>query len=391
MKFSDRASWNTDSNRIALELAKKAAEGRTILDLTESNPTRCRFEALNPSLLAPFSDPSNLAYQPDPRGLAQAREAVAGYYRTKGVRVDAADIILTASTSEAYGFLFQLIANPGDAIAVPQPSYPLFEFLAGLHDVRLTPYRYAYDGAWSLEAGWAATAGMRDAKAVILVNPNNPTGHFLSKQEAKSVEDFCRAQGCAVIADEVFLDFGWAADVRPAFAGADGVLSFSLGGVSKMLGLPQMKLSWIAVSGPAQQKNEALLRLEVIADTYLSVNTPSQRALQAWLASRKAIQDEIRNRILKNRTHLQKSSLARHLLKGEGGWYAILRLDADRDDEEVVLTLLREHDVNLLPGYLFDFPLDHSFLILSLIPPHGIFEEAVCRMEKCLRNLNIPS
>lgn len=380
--FSERTRWNLQPNRLAARLAEKQAAGRRLLDLTESNPTRARL-TVPEGLLGALTQPASTRYDPAPFGLWSAREAAAADLARRGHPVAAGRVFLTASTSEAYGFLFKLLADPGDEVLVPRPGYPLFEFLSGLESVALLGYPLAYDGEWHLDAAALRATLSPRTRAVVVVNPNNPTGAFLKRDERQALEELCAERSLALISDEVFADFAFAPDERRAGSVArDGpALAFSLGGLSKSCALPQLKLAWTAVTGPAALVGDALARLEVIADSYLSVSTPVQVALPALLARRKELQQPIQARLCTNldrlRTGLRGSPAT--LLEPEGGWYAVLRVPATIGEEERVLRLLDQQDVLVHPGYFFDFP-GESFLVLSLLTPEDDFASGLERL-----------
>ncbi len=354
-----------------------------VLDLTESNPTRCAFRFYAKEKLVDLSDPKNLVYEPDPRGLREAREAVCRYYAEKKMTVVPEQIFLTSSTSEAYGFLFRLLADPGDEILCAEPSYPLFETLAELNDVRLKKFSLVYHDSWRMDQVSLERLFTARTKALMVVHPNNPTGHFVTGQERGILQSRCVQNGCALIVDEVFLDYAWGLDrEEPSFAGQTDVLTFTLSGISKLLGLPQMKLSWIVVSGPESQRMEALEKLELISDAHLSVNTPSQRALPGWMNGRQAVLDEIRMRLRSNFQFLEntfRDHRASRLLKTEGGWYAVLKNTAGLGDEAFTVELLRKKNVLLHPGFFFDFPEDDHW-VLSLLTEPSVFREGVQRL-----------
>ncbi len=323
-------------------------------------------------------------YEPDSHGLLEARKAVCGYYADKGILLDPRQIFITASTSEAYSFLFRLLLNVGDEILVPKPSYPLFDYLAGLNDAAVAHYGLVYRNQWRIDAGNFERQIQKGVKTLIILNPNNPTGNFISPQERAMINNLCVEHGLPVISDEVFLDFVLdGKNVKPqSFAGNDPVLSFTLSGISKILGLPQMKLSWIVVNGPKNSREKAIKRLEVIADAYLSVGTPPQRALKTWFGLRGKIHGEMLERFSKNRKHLtEKISELKNaeVLTCEGGWNSILRVKSHLDDEKLALSLLKEQGVLVHPGYFFDFEGD-SFLVLSHLLPEGEFREGADRL-----------
>lgn len=383
--FSSRIKWDLTVNRLAGLLAAKRAAGQPILDLTEANPTRTGLLTSGADLLDQLAIPDSLTYQPMPRGLENAREAVVSYYRERGLRTDPAQLHLTASSSEGYSWLFKLLANQGEAILVPQPSYPLFDFLATLEGVRLIPYqlRYYHHLGWRIDFESIAEAITSDVRAIIIVSPNNPTGSFIKRDELEKLHLICQQHKLAVIVDEVFSDYGLGEDPQRvvSMAGNDQSLTFVLSGLSKILALPQMKLGWIATSGPPALVDEAVERLDLIADTFLSVGAPVQHALPAWMGHRSSLQAGIRERL---RTNLDR--LANHpqlepnrLLHLEGGWYATLEVPRYIPEEELVIRLLEEQGVLLHPGYFFDFERE-SYLVVSLLPAPDIFAEALDRL-----------
>ena len=300
--FSSRTNWSLIPNRLSELLRERRARGLPILDLTESNPTHCGFALDGEEILAPLHDPRALTYEPDPRGLRTARESVAQYYSERGVHLDPDQIFLTTSTSEAYSFVFRLLANPGDKILAPQPSYPLFDFLGALNDVDVVPYPLVYHDGWRVDLQDLAWHWDLRSRAVLVVHPNNPTGSFLRQRELERMIETCRPNQAAIIADEVFADYGFGEDVErvTTHAQTTDALTFTLSGLSKICALPQMKLGWIVVSGPAELRSEAQARLEVIADTYLSVSAPVALATPRWLAHRRPIQTQRLDRVKAN-------------------------------------------------------------------------------------------
>jgi alanine-synthesizing transaminase len=380
--FSARTAWDLTPNRLATLLEDKRRQGHRILDLTETNPTRVGIPYPS-DLLAPLADPGALRYDPSPLGLVAAREAVAADYARRGVAVDPGRLVLAASTSEAYAWLFKLLCDPGDAVLVPQPSYALFEYLARLESVDVRPYPLSYDGEWHLSAEAVAESVAPRTRAVVVVSPNNPTGSYLKRAEADALLALCAERGLAVIADEVFADYAFGPDPRRlASLAEDGpALAFALGGLSKSCGLPQLKLAWIAASGPERWRAPARARLEVVADTYLSVSTPVQRAASALLARRSELQAPIAGRVAENRDTLRRlaGGSPASLLHGEGGWSAVLQVPATQSEEERVTRLLEQHDVLVHPGYFFDFPRE-AFLVLSLLTPTDVFAAGVERI-----------
>jgi aspartate/methionine/tyrosine aminotransferase len=298
---------------------------------------------------------------------------VAGYYREEHnvSSLDAEQIVLTTSTSEAYSFVFRLLCNAGDELLVPQPSYPLFEFLADFEDVRLMPYELIYDHGWQMDFPSMEKTVTARTRGVVVVHPNNPTGSYVQAGELEMLNSFCRAHQLAVIADEVFLDYRLGSTMYASFAGNREVLTFTLSGLSKIAALPQMKVAWLVTSGPAAEAAEAMGRLDVIADTYLSMNAPVQWATPTLLEQRKNIQPQLRERIKANLAELDRQLAAQKAcqrLGVEGGWNALLRVPVTRSDEELAIELLLENSVLVHPGHFYDFPSD-GYLVLSLIAP----------------------
>ncbi len=401
--FASRTNWALSTNPISLRLEEIRRSGVKIIDLTESNPTRCGFQYLKKEKwLSYLADPKNMIYEPSPAGSPEARQAVSDYYARKGISVNPNRIFLIASTSEAYSFLFRLIANAGERILAPRPSYPLFDFLAALNDIELDPYPLLYDSSWRIDVEKLKPLAGPKTKAMILVHPNNPTGSCLKHSELKKINALAKQHELVLISDEVFSDYLFAADHKfvSSLAGNSPVLTFTLGGISKALGLPQMKLAWIVVSGPENLAKGATERLEIILDTYLSVNTPVQRSLPAWFSFQNEIQDEIRSRLKENRQCLTEH-LEHHTcedgntkfpracrnhrmptcesLHSEGGWVAVLKIPRIRTEEEWVLEFLSKDRVYVHPGYFFDFE-EEAYLVLSLLPPPEIFEEGIHRI-----------
>jgi alanine-synthesizing transaminase len=382
--FSSRTDWSLTPNRLSELVRECRARGAPILDLAESNATRCGFTTDAEEILAPLGDRRALTYEPDPRGLLTAREAIAQYYSERGIALSPDQIFLTTSTSEAYSFVFRLLANPGDRILAPQPSYPLFDFLGGLNDVRILPYPLVYDDGWQVDLHALASRAEPCCPAVLVVHPNNPTGSYIQKPELARILEICCRSQAALIADEVFADYALTADPRRvvSHAQASDALTFTLSGLSKIVALPQMKLAWIVVNGPPELRSHAQARLEMIADTYLSVSAPVALATPRWLALRRQIQAQILERVQANLRTLD-ALLPRGIpvsrLKVEGGWYAILRVPSTRSDEDWAVELLTQESVLVHPGHFYDFP-SEGFLVLSLLPQPGIFEEALGRI-----------
>jgi alanine-synthesizing transaminase len=367
--FAKRTNWNLEANRLSEALARHRGAGKPLLDLAASNPTACGFEYDNRAILQVLANPAALRYSPDPKGLRSAREAVVAYYAARNVAVPVDHIVLTTGTSEAYSFAFRTLCNPGDEILIPEPSYPLFAFLADIQDVALVRYPLVYDYGWQINFHAFEQAITARTRAVIVVHPNNPTGHFVKTQEVKQLNRICAAHELAIIADEVFLDFVLTKQSHSSFAANGEALTFTTSGLSKISGLPQMKAAWLITGGPEQLKSQALARLEVIADTYLSMNTPVQLAMAALFEQRHSFQKQLLARVAKNLAELDRQlSLQKSCtrLTVEGGWYAVLRVPATRPDEELAIELLERSGVYVHPGHFYDFPAD-GFLVVSLI------------------------
>lgn len=382
--FASRTNWDLKTNRLSEALAHHRLSGRKLLDLTVSNPTECGFHYDAPAIVRALCNPASLQYHPDPRGLQVARQAVSDYYASRGAQVTADDLLLTVSTSEAYSYVFRLLSNPGDELLVPTPSYPLFDFLADVNDVRLVRYPLFYDHGWHIDLHALEQAITPRTRGIIVVHPNNPTGHYTKPKEFAALNAICSARQMAIIADEVFLDFSLTGAAQPSFATNTAALTFTTSGISKISGLPQMKFAWLAVNGPADLKREALTRLEMIADTYLSMNSPVQLAAPALLESRTGFQQQLMARVRRNLVELDSQLAAqKHLsrLEAEGGWYAVLRVPATRSDEELALELLAMHDVYVHPGHFYDFPAE-GYLVVSLITPEREFAEGVRRISQ---------
>lgn len=380
--FAERTNWNLAGNRLSEALARHRAGGKRLYDLTASNPTECGFDYDSEVILAALRNPAALRYEPKSKGLESARLAVTEYYFARGAAIPFEDIVLTTSTSEAYSFVFRLLCNPGDELLIPAPSYPLFGFLADILDVKLVRYPLVYDHGWQIDFHSLQQAVTSRTRGVIVVNPNNPTGHFVKESELAKLNEICAAREMSIIADEVFLDFSLGEEKRLSIAGNDSALTFTMSGLSKIAGLPQMKMAWVIASGPEQLKNQALQRMEVIADTYLSPNAPVQLATQIFLEQRHGFQKQVMARLRTNLAELDRRLAARKTcdrLEAEGGWYAVLRVPAVRSDEEVAVALVTERDVYVHPGHFFDFSGD-GYSVVSLIAPEGEFAEGVRRL-----------
>ena len=382
--FSSRLAWPLTANRLSRVWEEKKSTGAAILDLTESNPTHAGLAYDEPGILRALAHAQTLHYEPDARGLLPAREAVAEYYGEHGAPVDPRGLVLTASTSEAYAYLFKLLANPGDEILVPAPSYPLLDFLAALEMVKVRHYPLSYDPqrGWEIDLDTLAHVITTKTVAIALVHPNNPTGSFVKPHELERLNALCIEHDLALVCDEVFLDYGAASATPASMVLNREALTFVLSGLSKVSALPQMKLGWIHVHGPETLRAEAQTRLEFIADTYLSVSTPVQHAARELLALRREMQRQIQTRTQANEAALLevcRRQPEREVLRREGGWYAVLRLPPEISEEECVVSLLQRDAVLAHPGYFFDFP-QHGFLVLSLLPPTEVFQEGVARI-----------
>jgi hypothetical protein len=382
LRFSQRLRWSAPENQLAHAEAERragASPDRRLFDLTLSNPTQAGLPYPVAAIAQAFANPAAAVYQPTPRGLATARAAVAADYARRGASVDADAILLTASSSESYALLFKLLGDPGQAVLVPEPSYPLFDYLAGLEGLRPRPYRLAFDGRWHIDFESLSFDGVA---AIVVVNPNNPTGSYLTMDDWHRLGALAAAHGVAVIADEVFADFPLAParDAVTAVAQqATQALTFSLGGLSKASGLPQMKLGWIAVTGPQTAVAPALANLELVADTYLSVSTPVQLALPSLLEIGAGIRHDIQARVLRNLGWLQQQigpDSPCTLLPSEAGWSVIVRVPEVMSDEDWALQLVRDDGVLVQPGYFFDLRLGAT-LVLSLLTAPQTFEHGV--------------
>ena len=375
-RFSARTGWDVGESGFAAAIREARAAGRRLVDLTVSNPTVCGFAYDAEAILAPLAGAGALVYDPDPRGMRSAREAVAGYYGDHEASVDPDAVVLTTSTSEGYGYLFRLLCDAGDEVLVAQPSYPLFDFLADLEDVSLRAYPLFYDEGWWIDfAELERRIGPR-TKAVVVVHPNNPTGHATGAAERERLQEICTRHGLALIVDEVFLDYPLEEELLTSFAvGPHPVLTFCLSGMSKIAGLPQMKVGWIVGLGPEGVRREAMGRLEVIADTFLSMNAPVQGALPVWLAERKGIQRQILERVRGNLAAAQRRGL--EVLRVEAGWSAILRLPQTGGD--IAEVLLRDAEVVVHPGSFYGIA-ESGRVVVSLLGPRSEFREGLERI-----------
>ncbi len=369
--FSSRLAWRSPPNTISVLLERKRSQHEPILDLTESNPTRAEIVYPRDEILRAFTHPGILSYNPDSAGLLEARQQIADAFH-----LDTASLILTSSTSEVYSWLFKLLCDPGDEVLTPQPSYPLFDHLASLESVAVKRYSLDYHGAWSIDRASLSRSITSRTRAIVVVNPNNPTGSFVSSDEFTFLEDLCLKHGMALISDEVFAPYSFAERHATSAASSARCTAFSLNGLSKLVGMPQMKLGWIETNDP-----ESYRRLELIADTYLSVGAPVQHALPTLLTSRSSIQRQIQSRLSSN-LNLLKSQFSPRTV--EGGWYAVLQVPRTISEEQYVLQLLENHNVLVQPGYFYDFA-SEAFLVLSLLTPLGTFREGLSRLHLFLQ------
>lgn len=368
--FSDRTSWDREETPLARATRLRRAQGLPVFDLTVANPTQCGLAPDPEAVLAPWleAEAELLRYDPEPFGRMPARETIATYYAERGAQIKPARVCLTASTSEGYSFLFRLLCNPGDEVLIASPSYPLFEYLSALDDVRLVAYPLVYDHGWLIEPGALEARITPRTRAIAVVHPNNPTGHFISPAERAALEALCVRHGLALIVDEVFLDYPWSSQPPESFAREPHpALTFILSGLSKIAALPQMKLSWIVTLGPERERDEALARLEIIADAYLSVSAPAQVALSHWLPESAEVQRRIRARVAANLQSLDGALAGSRVsrLAAEGGWYAVLRVPALEPDDLLALRLL-ESGVLVHPGSAFGFPPRGRFVVSLL-------------------------
>src|SRR5215467_301999 len=408
--FSERTNWRLTQNRFTQSVEEARAKGVRLLDLTASNPTRVGLRYDSDAILRALGSSQAMDYDPQAKGLLPARQAVAAYYRElRGPDpgneisfIDPERIVLTASTSEGYSYVFRLLCNAGDELLVPKPSYPLFEFLADLQDVKLVPYPLIYDHGWQMDFPSMEKAVTARTRGVVIVHPNNPTGSYVHAEERGLLNAFCRERGLALIVDEVFLDYALRSDgtvelhstgqpkaalptsavQQLSFVSNREVLTFTLSGLSKISALPQMKVAWVVTSGPDEIAHTALARLEVIADTYLSMNAPIQWAVPMLLEQRNDIQRHLMERVRANLAELDRQLVRQpscQRLAVEGGWYAVLRVPVTRSDEELAIELVRERSVLVHPGHFYDFPSD-GYLVLSLISPEQEFAEGTGRV-----------
>jgi alanine-synthesizing transaminase len=385
--FSRRTNWKLTPNKYTLALQEIRSSGEPLIDLTISNPTECALAYDSKAILNAFQNANALHYEPEAKGLLNARQEVVRYYRDEhNVTVDPNAVILTTSTSEAYSYIFRLLCNPQEEVLVPKPSYPLFDFLGDLQDVRLIPYSLHYAQGWFIDFELLKRALTSKTRAILLVHPNNPTGSYVKPEEVQRLNAFCLENELALIVDEVFLDYSLENRPRISFVGNHDALTFTLSGLSKTAALPQMKVAWMVTNGPTNQTQAALERLEVIADTYLSLGSPAQCAFPQLLVQRKTLQPQLLNRIRNNWACL-KSSLRDirecEPLDVEGGWYAVLRINRKVSDEDLSIELMRQAGVIVHPGHFYDFPND-GYLVVSLISQEQDFRNGIDKLLKHL-------
>ncbi len=379
--FSKRTNWDLHPNRLTQLIDERRSQGLPIIDLTESNPTKCGFDYHADELLDALVEEDNLEYKPNPKGSLKARRTISEYYKEMGITVNPEQIFLTSSTSESYNFIFRLLMDVGDEILVPQPSYPLLDYLAQINDVRVKYYKLLYDDEWHIDFHSLRIAISKNTKAILVIHPNNPTGSYVKKDEFNSLVEIAADNNLAIISDEVFLEYPLYADERriKSFADTDSVLTFTLNGISKMLGLPQMKLGWIVVKGGGKYSDEASTRLEVLTDTFLPVSSPIQNALSKWMNDRRRVSHQILNRIRENYQALNeyvKNYPLFQVYKIEGGWNAIIKFPYNTLTEDVSEYLVSKHGVVVQPGYFYDFE-KNDCIIISLIVKKEMFRQGI--------------
>ncbi len=377
MKLSNRTGWEFGPNALTVAVAERLRRGEPVRDWTLSNPTVCGFPYPADEIRAALGDPVGLRYAPDPQGLPASRDAISAWYSRHGVALDPGSIFLTAGSSEAYSWLFRLLCDSGDEVLIPKPGYPLFDDLARLNDVHLVPYRCRYDGLWHLDLETVRRGVSDRTRGIVVIHPNNPTGNYLSAAERKELCRLATEYDLALIADEVFWTFPFGENIpAPSLHGAGAPLTFVINGLSKLAGLPQMKLGWLALSGEFDRQAEAARRLAMIGDTYLSVNTPVQAGLGKILDCSSGLSEAIRRRAAANvrRIAARLSGTPVTLLASEGGWNAILRMPGHRTDEDWALLLLQKFGILTYPGHFFDLE-GGVFLVVSLIVEEERIEE----------------
>jgi alanine-synthesizing transaminase len=375
--FARRTKWDFNENGLTRACRELKASGIALDDMTKSNPTKCGFDYSSLGVESSFGAKENLDYSPDPWGLTRAREAVAKFYAGKGLAAPVDNIMLTSSTSEGYNYLFRLLCDPGDEILAPAPSYPLFQFLADVNDAKISPYKLVYNDGWRIDRDALRLATNGKTRAIVLVNPNNPTGSYIREADYAFIREFAAKHGLAIICDEVFADYDLdiLPDAKRTLVGQDGPLTFVLSGLSKILALPQMKLSWIVIQGGGKDAPTVRQRLEMIADTFLSVNAPVQNACPAWLEKCRTVQGPIVTRLRDNLRLLKETAAATPglaALRSEGGWYGILAMDGIIDEDAFIVNLAKERHVVAHPGYYYDFD-DGEHAVFSLLTEPSVW------------------
>jgi alanine-synthesizing transaminase len=381
--FSQRTNWKTSPNKYTQAQEEMSAAGEALIDLTPSNPTECELTYDSKAILGAFQNPKALEYEPNAKGLIEARKEVVNYYhQDHGETIDPESVLLTTSTSEAYSYVFRLLCNPHDEVLVPKPSYPLFDFLADLQDVTLIPYLLQYAHGWFVDFQSVLRALTPRTRAILLVHPNNPTGSYIKGEELVRFNELCQERKLALIVDEVFLDYALDGVGRKSFVANRDALTFTLSGLSKIAALPQMKVAWVVTGGPELLVRGALQRLEVIADTYLSLSSPTQWAFPGLLEQRRPLQPQLMKRLRENWAHLKETVSGKDcckLLETEGGWYAVVQVAGEQSDEELAIELMRKAHVLVHPGHFYDFPTD-GHLVLSLITPAESFRAGITKV-----------
>jgi len=384
--FSNRFDWDLTPNALSLILRDKKSRGEKIFDLTQSNPTLAGFDYGGIGILAALAQAEAMPYEPEPRGMLKARRAIAKYYLDRGTSIDTGDVFLTAGTSEAYAFIFKLLGNPGDEILIPRPGYPLISYLARFESLQPYSYPLRYDEAqgWSIDLDVLEALITPRCRAIVVVNPNNPTGNYLKPHELAALDQICRRNCLALIVDEVFSDYH-GTGASPAVSTVlrrTRALTFVLNGFSKMLGLPQVKLGWIVIGGDSDVAEPARDRLETLLDFYLSVATPIQHAAGRLLDHRPDIQHQIQDRISANLQTLEdriaRTDACRSLLR-EGGWYAVIEIFDTLSDEARMLQLLERDHTLVHPGYFYEFDKE-GIAVVSLLPPVETFRDGIDRL-----------
>ncbi|TGK21009.1 pyridoxal phosphate-dependent aminotransferase [Leptospira fluminis] len=382
-KFSDRFDFEAGENPLYSKVGDLKKAGTPILDLTVSNPTRVKLSFPGEAILHSLTKNAGLVYEPEPQGSEVARNCVAEYYRERGLDILPEDLFLTSSSSEAYSYIIKLLCDPGDEILIPSPGYPLFEFLALLEGVKFNSYRLDPIQDWKPDFEGLKEAVSAKTKLLFLVSPNNPTGSTLSESDFSALVRFCESNGIGIVLDEVFCDYFHSEGTRHSELHTRKVPFFRINGISKILALPQMKLSWIHVDGPESWKTECKERLEIISDTYLSVASPIQHALSDLMPWRKLIQGQVLRRISRNLKILSGMIPSAEKIRYRppmAGWYAVLESDFFLEQETFCLRLLEKEHTLVHPGCMFGFPEDHPAIVLSLLPETEIIEAGIAKI-----------